>query len=637
MILPLISVPLLVAIFVGFLGPLLLFAWWHRFTIRNTPFIPPIPLLEAPSPIIKMSATQLCRKLRSGDLTSVQVTKAFISHIEKINPYINAMVCNRFEAALEEAERADRILLRIHNATEKGQLVLTRDGTLFDIDLVDRTYTDQEADRLVKAARKSNKVSSFCDPGWLLGIPCCVKECMFVDGMPCASGMAKRMNYISECNSPVVQNVRDSGAIVLGVTNTSELCMWMESSNQVYGISRNPYDVTRIVGGSSGGEGAALGAMFAPFGIGSDIGGSIRMPAFFNGIFGHKPSSILVPNAGQHPTVTDSGHHLMSTGPMCSHAEDLLPLLRVMARGGPLVCNEEYRHAPYPPTQLLFPKKCSIASSQKGGATSVNWRLRGANGKPLRVYAIEDLGLFNIRVTNKQKNVIRDSANRLAKLPGVESVTLLNLRDKRQNLVYNNRGAGGSTTEVASLPKGWENMHYAMDIWSAKVSKISPSFTDNMNNSYDAPINPYKELLYLLLGKPSHTLAAILLMMLEQVMTLMPQMYYTKSYKRASDLMASVTATLGDDAVIIVPTYPEPAQKHHQPKWFPFRFQYTALFNAISTPATAVPIWLPDDSEETVATDIRRGNVKQQDRGTAPFQLLPVNSREERLTAHMPH
>src|SRR5919202_3862942 len=104
----------------------------------------------------------------------------------------------------------------------------------------------------------------------------------------------------------------------------------MESSNRVYGRTNNPYDPSRIVGGSSGGEGAVIGAGGAPFGLGSDVGGSIRMPAFFNGIFGHKPTGGLVPNAGQYPVASDAAQKYLTTGPLARRAEDLAPLLRIL-------------------------------------------------------------------------------------------------------------------------------------------------------------------------------------------------------------------------------------------------------------------------------------------------------------------
>ncbi len=87
----------------------------------------------------------------------------------------------------------------------------------------------------------------------------------------------------------------DAGAIPLGVTNTSELTLWIESENPLYGRTNNPYDLSRTAGGSSGGEGAAVGSGGSPFGVGADIGGSIRVPALFCGVFGHKPSAGLDP------------------------------------------------------------------------------------------------------------------------------------------------------------------------------------------------------------------------------------------------------------------------------------------------------------------------------------------------------
>ena len=90
--------------------------------------------------------------------------------------------------------------------------------------------------------------------------------------------------------------------------------MWMESSNKVYGRTNNPYHIGRIPGGSSGGEAAILASGGSPMGIGSDVGGSIRMPAFFNGIFGHKPSTGLVSNKGQIPVAQGVIDTFLSTG-----------------------------------------------------------------------------------------------------------------------------------------------------------------------------------------------------------------------------------------------------------------------------------------------------------------------------------
>jgi fatty acid amide hydrolase 2 len=165
----------------------------------------------------------------------------------------------------------------------------------------------------------------------LLGVPCTIKEAFALTGMPNTSGLVARRGLVADRDAPAVERLRAAGAIPLGVTNISELCMWMESNNKVYGRTNNPYDQGRTAGGSSGGEGAIVGAGASPFGLGSDIGGSIRMPAFFNGVFGHKPTGGLVDNAGQYPLPTGGAIRYVTTGPLCRRAEDLWPLLRIVA------------------------------------------------------------------------------------------------------------------------------------------------------------------------------------------------------------------------------------------------------------------------------------------------------------------
>lgn len=109
--------------------------------------------------------------------------------------------------------------------------------------------------------------------------------------------------------------------------------MWIESSNRLYGRTANAYDRKRTAGGSSGGEGSAVGAGFAPIGLGSDIGGSIRLPAFFNGVFGHKPSPGIVPCSGHFPAASgaEASSEMLAAGPLARRAEDLMPFVRAVA------------------------------------------------------------------------------------------------------------------------------------------------------------------------------------------------------------------------------------------------------------------------------------------------------------------
>jgi fatty acid amide hydrolase 2 len=165
----------------------------------------------------------------------------------------------------------------------------------------------------------------------LHGVPCTIKESFACEGLPNAAGLVSRRDVRAPADAPTVARLRAAGAIPLGLTNTSELCMWIESDNRVYGRTSSAYDTRRTAGGSSGGEGAAVGSGGSPFGLGSDIGGSVRIPAFFNGVFGHKPSPGLVTNEGQFPVAEGDALRLLSPGPLCRRAEDLMPVLRILA------------------------------------------------------------------------------------------------------------------------------------------------------------------------------------------------------------------------------------------------------------------------------------------------------------------
>jgi len=202
------------------------------------------------------SATELARMIRDREVSSRDVVEAHIRRIEEVNPSLNAVVATRFDDAREEARRADVLISR---------------------------------------ASAPGDVSPLC------GVPCTVKEAFALEGMPNTGGLLSRKGKVARQDATTVSRLRSAGAIPLGVTNVSELGMWVESNNLVYGRTASAHGRRRTSGGSSGGEGAIVSAGGSPFGLASDIGGSIRVPAFFNGVFGHKPTGGLVPNSGQFP------------------------------------------------------------------------------------------------------------------------------------------------------------------------------------------------------------------------------------------------------------------------------------------------------------------------------------------------
>ncbi|MEC9071824.1 MAG: amidase, partial [Myxococcota bacterium] len=280
----------------------------------------------------RSSALRLAERLRAGELTSSELVEEHIAFIQRVNPTLNAVVHDRFEQARAEAREAD-----------------------------------------ARLAGGGEDLPPF------LGVPCTIKECIAFEGMPWTSGLVARRGLVAHRDAPVVERIRRAGAIPLGVTNISELCMWMESNNHVYGRTSNPYNPAHIVGGSSGGEGAIVGSGAVPFGIGSDIGGSIRLPSFFNGIFGHKATSRMVPVTGQYPPAENDARLMLSAGPMTRRAEDLMPLLRIIA--GPDGEDQVTVEQPLGDPGEISMRGLKVMSVTSNGLLRVSSDLRQAQGR----------------------------------------------------------------------------------------------------------------------------------------------------------------------------------------------------------------------------------------------------------------
>jgi amidase len=181
-------------------------------------------------------------------------------------------------------------------------------------------------------------LAAAADPpaGPLKGVPFTVKEAVDTAGLPAREASFLRPVETPEHDAPAVARLREAGAILIGKTNISELCAHPDSSNLVYGATRNPVDPSRSACGSSGGEGAAVGSGMSAFGIGSDYGGSIRGPAHFCGIAGMRPGLGRIPSAGHLPRSQPPGRAYWSTiGPLARSVADLELVMSVLA-GEPL-------------------------------------------------------------------------------------------------------------------------------------------------------------------------------------------------------------------------------------------------------------------------------------------------------------
>jgi len=171
--------------------------------------------------------------------------------------------------------------------------------------------------------------------GPLHGVPVTIKSNIDVAGWPRSAGSLLRKDYVAERDAPVVTRLRSAGAIILGNTNTPEMLMAYESNNLLTGKSSNPWDLSRTPGGSSGGEAAAIASGCSFGGVGSDGGGSIRVPAHFSGICGLKPTPGRVPSTGHYPPGAGALSWLGVVGPMARTIADVRTLFGIMAGPDP--------------------------------------------------------------------------------------------------------------------------------------------------------------------------------------------------------------------------------------------------------------------------------------------------------------
>jgi len=235
------------------------------------------------------SATRWCGAIRRKEVSSLEALEHHIARVERLNPEINAVVALDLDAARTRAGEADRALAR---------------GELW---------------------------------GPLHGLPITIKDSYEVVGMPATCGIPDLASHLPKTNASAVQRLIDAGCVVFGKTNTPLMASDFQSYNDVYGTTNNPWNFERVPGGSSGGAAAALAAGLTPLELGSDIGGSIRNPAHFCGVYGHKPSHAIIPLRGHIPPPPGglSEPDLAVAGPLARTPEDLALALDVLAGPDP--------------------------------------------------------------------------------------------------------------------------------------------------------------------------------------------------------------------------------------------------------------------------------------------------------------
>ncbi|XP_068155862.1 fatty-acid amide hydrolase 2 [Drosophila tropicalis] len=238
--------------------------------------------------ILTKSAVELAQQIRERKIKCYDIIKAFVERIEIANRELNAVVDGPFSEALEQAKVIDDKLA-------KGEY--------------------SEADLKAKP---------------FLGVPFTTKDSTAVAGKLHTLGLIARKSERSAEDAQCVRLMKRSGAIIIATSNIPEVNKWLETRNMLLGKTNNPYDLRRSAGGSSGGEAALITACCTGFGLGTDIGGSIRIPAFNCGVFGHKPTTGTVDIAGCTFRTGKEKETMVSAGPMSRSSKDLLPIMQIL-------------------------------------------------------------------------------------------------------------------------------------------------------------------------------------------------------------------------------------------------------------------------------------------------------------------
>ena len=227
--------------------------------------------------------TEIAQQIRSRNVSPVEIAELHLKRIEALQPKLNAFV-----------------------------------------------HLDSEGVRM-QARSAENSVLRGAQLGPLHGVPLTIKSCIDVVGWPCPAGSLLRKDYVAKQDAPLVSRLKAAGAVLLGNTNTPEFLMAYETDNLVTGKTSNPWNLAHSAGGSSGGEAAAIAAGCSAGGVGSDGGGSVRVPAHFCGICGLKPTPGRVPATGHFPPGAGAFSWIGVVGPMARTIADVRALFEVMA------------------------------------------------------------------------------------------------------------------------------------------------------------------------------------------------------------------------------------------------------------------------------------------------------------------
>ena len=389
---------------------------------------------QAGGDITQKSASELAGAIRSKQLSSKAVVEAHLARIAEVNPKLNAIVQLTADSARKEADEADAALAR-------GEI-----------------------------------------KGPLHGVPMTIKDTLETTGVICTGGTKGRANYVPKADATAVARLRAAGAILLGKTNVPELAGAVETDNLVYGRTNNPYDLTRTPGGSSGGEAAIVSSCGSPLGLGTDAGGSIRIPAHFCGLAAIKPTSGRVPRTGQFPQPMGARAPVFHVSLIARHVEDLALAL-------PIISGPDFRDNSIVGMPLLDPKAVTLsglrlAFFEDDGVASPTREIAAAVRDSARAFADAGVKVEEKRTPDAEKaaTVYHDmsrgdgGAGTRAFLKSIGSDPISPLFEKA--LTYSVAPAMANTTDALAAFVRWDlfrnSMLGFMENYDAVLSAVAP-------------------------------------------------------------------------------------------------------------------------------------------------------------------
>ena len=450
------------------------------------------------SGLCRLSAHEIARLIKGGEITALEVVEAHIERVERVNAKLNAVIVRRYDEARSEAREIDRRRVR-------GEALPP-----------------------------------------LAGVPVTIKECLDLKGTPSTFGLAARANHVAAEDDPYVARLRAAGAIVLGKTNVAQILFFTETDNPLYGRSNNPWNVERSPGGSSGGQAAIIAAGGSPLGLGTDIGGSLRVPAHYCGIAALRPTAGRAPDYGRFSVPIGEQAVPSEVGPLARDVQDLALCLEVMNNRNP-----------------------------ETGPTTPLGDFRAVDVSKLRVAVFADDGLFT--PSPAAERAVHEAAEILAtagaKITAWQPPAPLTAKFLWLALVMADRGQGmkrllrgekvdsriGILLKLAALP-GW------LRSFAAKVAGLvgQSTLAGTLRAIGDGSVDQYWR-------------------------TVEAQLDYQETWRRAFEPFD----------VVLFPAYGVPAVRHGANNNLPTTGSYAFLAPVLGYPAGVVPVTRVREGEET--------------------------------------